>query len=58
MLAAFSFEDDDGLCCYVLWHSLVPTMFHGKELMGEGEESNDFLPETSSGHFSYRELSL
>lgn len=29
-----------------------------KNVVGEGEESNDFLPEISSGHFSYRELSL
>lgn len=57
-MPAFCFEDDDGLCCCVLCHSVVPTMFHGKEVMGEGEESKDFLPETSSGHFSYRELSL
>jgi len=58
MPAAFRFEDDDGLCCCVLCLSRVPTMFHGKELVGEGEERNDFLPETSSGHFGYRELSL
>lgn len=54
----FCFEDDDGLRCCVLCHSLAPTTFHGKEVMGEGEESNDFFPKTSSGHFSYRELSL
>lgn len=51
-------EDDGGLQCCVLYHSLALTTFHGKEVMGEGEESNDFLPKTSSGHFSYRELSL
>lgn len=30
------FEDDDGLCCCVLCHSLVPTVLYGKEVMGEG----------------------
>lgn len=35
------------------------TCFMGKKnVVGEGEESNDFLPKISSGHFSCREPSL
>lgn len=53
----FSFEDDDSLCCCVFCYSLAPTTFHRKEEMEEGGEQW-FPPQTSSGHFSYRELSL